>query len=206
LFVRRKTVKGNSYYQLVRNYREAGKHKQKVLCHLRQYRSLEAAIEAERELAEEHEGGAARWSDEARETMEVLFGDYGEEIGNVVPSRRQANFRWRAFCKEYRQKYLKPYDRWFFSWPSGRRPDMGSYFEEYELLAEKRDKDREAEQEMWKKRRQLWDERAEHEEKLIDLINDYHYAVSAARRHEKQAAFHREALNKFLEAKEKYYS
>ena len=52
MFVRRKKVKGNTYYQLVRNVREDGKHKQQFLCHLGPHKSLEAAIAAERKLAE----------------------------------------------------------------------------------------------------------------------------------------------------------
>jgi hypothetical protein len=202
LFVRRKTVKGNSYYQLVQNYREAGKHKQKVLCHLGQYRSIEAAIEAERELAEEYENEAVSWAEAAQFTKENLFKDYGEELGNVIPSRQQAHFRWRAFWKEYRQKYLKPYDRWYFSRPSRHRIDM----DEYSLWERRLEEQRAPEREVWEKRRQLWDERAEVEEDLILRIDEYHYEVSEARRHEKQGAFHRRELNKFLEAKQKHCS
>ena len=46
-FVRRKKVRGYTYYQFVRNYREGGKHRQEVLCHLGPYDSLEEAIRAE---------------------------------------------------------------------------------------------------------------------------------------------------------------
>ena len=46
-FVRRKNVRGYTYYQLVRNYREGGKHCQEVLEHLGPHDSLEAAILAE---------------------------------------------------------------------------------------------------------------------------------------------------------------
>jgi hypothetical protein len=46
-FIRYKTVKGRRYYQLVRNYREAGVHRQQVICHLGPHESIDAAIEAE---------------------------------------------------------------------------------------------------------------------------------------------------------------
>jgi hypothetical protein len=46
-FVRSKKVRGHTYYQLVRNYRDEGKHRQEVLAHLGHHDSLEAAILAE---------------------------------------------------------------------------------------------------------------------------------------------------------------
>ena len=46
-FVRRKNVRGYTYYQLVRNYREGGEHRQEMLEHLGHHDSLEAAILAE---------------------------------------------------------------------------------------------------------------------------------------------------------------
>jgi hypothetical protein len=48
VFVRYKTVKGRRYYQLVRNFRENGTHRQEVICHLGPNNSVDAAIEAER--------------------------------------------------------------------------------------------------------------------------------------------------------------
>jgi hypothetical protein len=97
VFVRRKKVKGNTYYQLVRNYREDGKHKQQFLCHLGRYKSLEAAIAAERELAEQHERAVATHSEEAQYIKELCLREYAEEIeemGGDFPSRRQAYLRW----------------------------------------------------------------------------------------------------------------
>jgi hypothetical protein len=204
MFVRRKKVKGNIYYQLVRNSREAGKHKQKVLCHLGRHRSLEAAIAAERELAEQHQGKAAGWSNEAKFLKEDLIAEYGQEIGNIVPSRQQAYFRWRAFRKEYKQKFWQPYDQWSYSWLPGERVDRGRTAEEYDLLYERQRKRRTAEREQWEERRYQWEKRKELEVALISAIYYYHDAVSRSRRHEKQAVFHRAELNKFLEAKQKY--
>jgi hypothetical protein len=96
VFVRRKRVKGNTYYQLVRNYREDGKHKQQFLCHLGPHKSLEAAIATERELAEHHERVAATHSEEAQISKELCLEEYAEEIeemGGDFPSRRQAYLR-----------------------------------------------------------------------------------------------------------------
>ena len=46
-FIRHKNVRGYTYYQLVHNYTEGGKHRQEVLAHLGTHDSLEAAILAE---------------------------------------------------------------------------------------------------------------------------------------------------------------
>jgi hypothetical protein len=50
-FVRRKKVRDYTYYQLVRNYRKEGKHRQEMLAHLGHHDSLEAAILAEERTA-----------------------------------------------------------------------------------------------------------------------------------------------------------
>ena len=47
-FVRGKVVDGNKYYQIVHNYRENGKHRQKVIHHLGKHPTLNSAIDAER--------------------------------------------------------------------------------------------------------------------------------------------------------------
>ena len=99
MFVRPKKVKGNTYYQLVRSFREDGKVKQQMLCHLGRYKSLEAAIATERELAEQHERAAATHSREAQYVKECCLEEYAEEIeemGGDFPSRRQAHLRWRT--------------------------------------------------------------------------------------------------------------
>jgi hypothetical protein len=127
MFVRRKKVKGNIYYQLVRNSREAGKHKQKVLCHLGRHRSLEAAIAAERELAEQHQGKAAGWSNEAKFLKEDLIAEYGQEIGNIVPSRQQAYFRWRAFRKGLQTEILAAIRPVVLFMAAGRAGRQGSH-------------------------------------------------------------------------------
>jgi hypothetical protein len=43
-FVRKRRVQGKEYYQLVENYRENGKHRQRVLVHLGKHPTLESMI------------------------------------------------------------------------------------------------------------------------------------------------------------------
>jgi hypothetical protein len=96
VFVRRKQVKGNTYYQLVRNYREDGKHRQQVLCHLGRYKSLEAAIATERELAEHHDRQSSLLSEDAQLAKDRCLEEHAELLSGDLPSRRQAYSRWRA--------------------------------------------------------------------------------------------------------------
>ena len=44
-YVRKKKLKGQEYYQLVEGRRENGKVKQRVLCHLGQYPTVDVALE-----------------------------------------------------------------------------------------------------------------------------------------------------------------
>jgi len=53
-FMTRKTVGNKKYLQIVENYREDGKHKQRVLYHVGPYSSLEAAIGDFQDHAEDH--------------------------------------------------------------------------------------------------------------------------------------------------------
>ena len=180
MFVRRKKVKGNTYYQLVRSTREDGKHKQKVLCHLGRHKSLEAAIAAERALAERHELEAAYCSEEAQVIKDVCLEEYAEEIGGDFPSRNQAYLRWRAFSKESNKSWESAFHESLTS-PGGW--NMGE----------------------WDKWKQTWRERVEFERQLLNLVYEHHDEQDEARRHNKWAATHRKTLNKFLECKRKYF-
>jgi hypothetical protein len=98
-FVRYKSVKGKKYYQVVRNYREDGKHKQEVLCHLGPHRSLQEAIDATRVKAEHFQDMFSYYSDEARHfleeaqrramTMREVCGD-DLSVNYEVPTREAA--------------------------------------------------------------------------------------------------------------------
>lgn len=101
-FVRSKTVKGNRYYQLVRNRREGGKHRQEVLDHFGQSGSLEAAIEDAREQAAFHQEEAAYWSERAEEAEAKLLARYGDVLRDKLP---------RPLTKEVRRGYEWPTHR-----------------------------------------------------------------------------------------------
>jgi hypothetical protein len=189
MFVRHKRVRGNTYYQLVRNYREDGKHRQQVLCHLGPHKSLEAAIAAERELAEHHEREASSWAAAAQVTKDFGLEEYAEEFGRDFPSRQQAHLRWRKFYKEYNQEYWRPYDRWENS--QRRLPESQKFLPE--------------ETDEWHERQQPWKERANVENFLRDLVYEHHEEKDQAHRHRQWAAAHKERLNKFLECKRKYF-
>jgi hypothetical protein len=96
-FVRYKTVKGKKYYQIVRNYREDGKHKQEVLCHLGAHRSLEEAIDAARASVEQVQAkisywseGARYWLEEAQHTAASIREVYGDDLDDAAPTWRVA--------------------------------------------------------------------------------------------------------------------
>ena len=76
-FVRKKRVHNNEYYQLVENYRENGKHRQRVLVHLGKHPNLESKIAA-----------AAAEVEKAQERVTYLRGDLetlGEDIKRHYP-------------------------------------------------------------------------------------------------------------------------
>jgi pheromone shutdown protein TraB len=79
-FVRRKKMDGNYYYQLVRNYREGGKHRQEVLCHLGVHNTVGAAIEDVRQQLVFHQNEAASRDEEAHRIEAQLKTLYGDEV------------------------------------------------------------------------------------------------------------------------------
>ncbi len=110
-FVRAKVVEGYTYYQLVHNYREAGKHRQKVLCHLGKHSSLDKAVEDKRREEEELRDKAVRLFDITTEHKETILERYGEMVGREVPSSNKAAAMnedgWESF-KEAERGY--PFD------------------------------------------------------------------------------------------------
>ncbi len=80
VFVRRKKMGGKHYYQLVRNYREEGKHRQKVLCHLGIYDSIEAAIEGAKQKVALHRNLVATKQAEAAHLREQQVSVYGRVV------------------------------------------------------------------------------------------------------------------------------
>lgn len=90
-FVRSKFVEGHTYYQLVHNYREAGKHRQKVLCHLGKHSSFALAIEDKSRDEEELRSKSAKLFGEATKIKRRLLNGYGEIIGQEIPSLKEAD-------------------------------------------------------------------------------------------------------------------
>jgi hypothetical protein len=111
-FVRSKNVRGYTYYQLVRNYREGGKHRQEVLGHLGPHDSLEAAILAEdRKVASDlahYDRLISSYLDEAedlrRSAQRMYESDYhlaGQEVEFLDPD--EAYSRSRFLDEQYEE-------------------------------------------------------------------------------------------------------
>lgn len=101
-FVRHKKVKGHKYYQLVRNYREQGKHCQEVLWHLGLHDSLEEAILAEKRKLDPISAGETYWLDRANEELQNAKRHYhlhgqGVELLDASDAHR----RWQELHEQY---------------------------------------------------------------------------------------------------------
>ena len=96
-FVRYKDVGGRRYYQLVRNYRENGRHRQEVLYHLGKYSTLDEAIGAERRMEIRLQDELARSYRQAARLREKILHNRRERFGNEIPSIEEArNIRKKA--------------------------------------------------------------------------------------------------------------
>lgn len=116
-FVRSKKVNGNEYFQVVRNYREGGKHKQEVLHHLGLHRSVEEAIEYRRHQLEAHLRIAASFEEEAEATKEYLLDFYGIQVDAITPavakifdSEDELLDTWNEWDEEVRRKYRRVFE------------------------------------------------------------------------------------------------
>jgi len=93
-FIRKKRVNGREYYQLVENYRDDGKHRQRVLAHLGKHSTIEAAIEdLERsERAEKERGWPMRpeTRDKLARLRDLLTSGKVKPETPEVKARRQA--------------------------------------------------------------------------------------------------------------------
>src|SRR5215210_5412001 len=114
-FVRRKKIHGNHYYQLVRNYREGGRHRQQVLCHLGIYDSVEGAIVGAKQRAVHYQDTVAAKREEADLIQSELqaHGHATEEIYDIF-SRAEASeevqrLRW---FEPYRYEYHRDEEEW----------------------------------------------------------------------------------------------
>jgi hypothetical protein len=104
-FIRQKTVGSHKYYQVVRNYREGGKHKQEVLCHLGRHPSLDEAIIEVSEEATYHEEQAATYKERAQTAKMDLLDTYGDVLGGEIPSKNEVLPRWRTLCYDRQWEY-----------------------------------------------------------------------------------------------------
>ncbi len=105
-FVRsKKKANGQKYYQVVRNYRERGKHRQEVLCYLGTHNSLEQAME----YARQHETflweEAATWRKEAERRKIYLLQNYGKELEGGIPDYRVASSVWEELERDLHREY-----------------------------------------------------------------------------------------------------
>src|SRR5215203_3393767 len=91
VFVRRKKMHGKHYYQLVRNDRVAGKHRQQVLCHLGVHDSIQAAIADTQRQVAHYEKEAASKEAEAHRKEAELKERYGDDV--EILNARQAHLK-----------------------------------------------------------------------------------------------------------------
>ena len=89
-FIRCKKVHGHEYYQVVRNYREGGKHRQEVLDHLRAHHSVEAAIAFRKRKLTSHLERATALSKRAEDLEADLQELYSDDLGGKIPSEEEA--------------------------------------------------------------------------------------------------------------------
>lgn len=87
-FIRAKKGKKGTYYQLVENYREDGRVRQRVLCHLGRNPTLEAAIEERERYLAWAQRGEQRCREEAR------LPRHYQEHPDQMPARGSSGRRW----------------------------------------------------------------------------------------------------------------
>lgn len=94
-YVRRKQVKGRSYYQVVESYRDGGKPRQRVIAHLGPWPSIEEAIDGWRMRAELWAAQAHRLRQKIGATEEQRQAYYEQ-----LPGRRIQIPHWTDRCRE----------------------------------------------------------------------------------------------------------
>jgi hypothetical protein len=101
-FVRTKRVGEREYRQLVENYREDGRHRQRVLAHLGKHETLEEAIDAARAKLEEVDN--EKYYEAARQVLKFKEGiraHFGEQIdryhGGEIPDSGEVCERARLY-------------------------------------------------------------------------------------------------------------
>jgi transcriptional regulator with XRE-family HTH domain len=126
-FVRRKKMHGKHYYQLVRNDRVAGKHRQKVLCHLGVHDSVEAAIADTQRRVAHYEKGAASKEEEARRKEAELKERYGDDV--EILNARQVRLKRYWLLRLNNPRYMIPHYTSYYS----DEPEWDQMEEEWEM-------------------------------------------------------------------------
>jgi hypothetical protein len=81
------------YYQVVRNYREKGKHRQEFIRHLGEHPTVEAAIAAEQQEENRWRAQASRLFKYAEGSKAQILSDlrdFRDELGNEIPDLEYA--------------------------------------------------------------------------------------------------------------------
>jgi transcriptional regulator with XRE-family HTH domain len=114
-FVRRKKMHSKHYYQLVRNDRVAGKHRQKVLCHLGVHDSIGAAIADTQRQVAHYEKGAASKEEEARRKEAELKERYGDDV--EILNAHQVRLKRYWLLRLNNPRYMIPHYTSYYSDP-----------------------------------------------------------------------------------------
>src|SRR5829696_3983289 len=129
VFVRRKKMHGKHYYQLVRNDRVAGKHRQKVLCHLGVHDSIEAAIADTQRQVDHYEKEAASKEEEAHRIEAELKKRYGDDA--EILNTWQVRFKLNSLYWD-NPRYKIPHYTPYYSDP----PDWDLIEEDWEMKSQ----------------------------------------------------------------------
>jgi hypothetical protein len=105
-FVRKKRVHNKEYYQLVENYREDGKHRQRVLAHLGKHPSLDSMIAEVAAKAAKADDRVARLRTVLQTLGEDIKRHYsrlidGEWRGQVPTQAQLGELRYRVVRQSY---------------------------------------------------------------------------------------------------------
>jgi DNA-binding XRE family transcriptional regulator len=106
---------GKHYYQLVRNYREGGKHRQKVLCHLGVHDSIEAAIADAQQQVVHFEKEAASRVEKAHRIEAELKDRYGDEY--EVMDEHQARYELTLLFRNDPRYQIPHYTPYYYDEP-----------------------------------------------------------------------------------------
>jgi DNA-binding XRE family transcriptional regulator len=182
VFIRRKKMNGKNgkhYYQLVRNDRVAGKHRQKVLCHLGVNDSIDAAIADTKRQVDHLEEAAASREEEAHRKEAELKEIYGDDVEIMDEDQARMKQSWLTWDdpRRYRALYYTPYYPTYFT-PDYSADERDRYF----LIEE-------------------WED----EKQRVDLSIAYHDAMRSAEGYRLRTTRTRARLDKLLECQRKYF-